>query len=780
MPEVNLFNGGINTHKDSRKLEPNEFTHVMDADISSGSVVSIPIPIPSSLSTAPVGSTFTEYKDTILSGSNPYLNYQRMHNKMFMADGTLIRFTNGEVDINQSFIWYELGVDTPEDPISAKVLTMGVESVTFTKQLALGVSSPQTYFYSIVVDNAAIYDIEYECVDSCATIQVDTTSIVGTTVDVYRRWFGDIYFISSARVFNDFAEPIDYFPTVVKSTYAKSTYNPTYCKRPWVEIAWLGDGRIRLTPGADCSRSSAPMYLDCKTGLTSGTAFASGKRMGLSIKAWRIAGSSAYSDYKTFRFQLYDGSRYYFEIDITYESFTVVKAWLGNSYPNSWSASDSPLDLTVCNSRGNLLDIETTLPESQVGDFTYAITYEEGTSQESTGGPISNTIESRGANIEVTIPPLVLDPAIVSVHLYRQNGAVSLGYFRVATFTRAQAEAGIVVIDDVLVEDLGVIMPSRTLAAAPSDGLFITAVQGRLFMATKDDNTLAQDYSKYLTLRWSKLGNSLTWESLDFLNVDHPITGLGTCANGLVLFHRQATYILQGIQTESFTYRPISQSDGCIDHRSIQSWGGYSIFASMDGICMTDGGTVVSISYEKLGILNLANITGDTYNESLLLDSSNIRGSAVVGNTYFLLLTSNSIIKLDLIRNIFSFISGDEAVGIGHINGELYSSINQQLHLIKYDIKGSKTYKVVTGDITEQALCNYKEYNKVRVSMSGQATLNVFIDEEWVINNMPIGEASEFIGIPNESNKGYSIRFEVHGVGTLHSIEYTLKGRDNG
>ena len=36
MPEINLFNGGINTLKDQRKLEPNELVQVYNADISVG------------------------------------------------------------------------------------------------------------------------------------------------------------------------------------------------------------------------------------------------------------------------------------------------------------------------------------------------------------------------------------------------------------------------------------------------------------------------------------------------------------------------------------------------------------------------------------------------------------------------------------------------------------------------------------------------------------------------------------------------------------------------
>jgi len=757
MPEINLFNGGINTHKDSRKLEPNEFTQILDADITSGSVVSIPLIQPSAITSDPVGATFVDYKGKLVSGNHPYLKFERMQNKLFKSDGSIVTYTNGDVDSNDNHIWHELGLAAPEDNIEAKVL-VDADNVTFTILAPKGVSSPQTYYYLLVVDDEYSFSLDYECTDSCAQIEIDTTGVPGTTIEVYRRWEGDIFFISSDSVFVDFAMPLDYFPTLAESALIYHQAVP----RSLTRMTWYGDGTFRIYADYDNSWS---VSLNFRTGAISDPI-----RTTYGYFAVTNLGKNLVSNYYSFRVTFYHVAKM-FVVDITVDSYNISYINGGNLYPNfqDWNYV---LDNLVCNSRGDLLDMTITHSESQVGDFSYQLTYVDAGEQESTGGPISNTVESRGANIEVTIPPLTLDGSVVNVYLYRQNAKDVMGYFRIATFTKAEGEVGIVFIDDIQVEELGPPVPSRTLSEVNSDSLFPTSVQGRLFLVTKHDDELDQDYSAYMTLIWSNLGNAIQYTSLDFLPVDHPIIGLGKCANGLILYHRESTYILQSIQTEAFNYRSVSESHGCIDHRSIQAWGGYAICAALDGISITDGSNTQLITYDKLGIMDMTEAELGDYDSNAELDNSNIISSAVVGNHYFLLFKAGSILKVDLLSNIFTYISADNVIGVGHINGRLYGSLQEELNLITYNKEGTRTYKVVTGDIADNIMCNLKEYTKVRISITGTARLNVYIDNIKILSNIEIKRASEFISIPNESNRGYTIRFE--------GIEYSVQGRNNG
>ncbi len=786
MPEINLFNGGINTHKDSRKLETNEFTQVLDADITSGSAISIPFSETSYLTDAEVGECFIDYKGTVISGTSPLLKFERMHNKLFKADGSVVSHSDGTLS-GDTLLWNELGISIPDSPIVAEALVIDPDDVVVTYPNGRGVATEDRHRYTVVLDDGYAYSYFLDVEDTCIPIEFDFTAVetfagsTSATIAVYRNWGGYVYLISNDFAFIDFAEPLDYFPTIVTdhklmtvSTLERKGHKTRSDSKYYgtSNLKWLGDG----TMTADWGGFRGTAYIKATIDFKDGT-FTTPSDTGKTRLIVTMLGEDKKTGYYKFKIDMYRINVGLVPVYLVYtvllevDSFKVTyKCKEGNRHPNS-SSFDYDISKSVCNGRGSLLDDSVTYQESQVGEFSYFLTYEDAVPNEGGAGPVSNIVVVSAANIGVTIPPLTIDSSVVTVYLYRQNSKVATGYLRVKEWTKAEVEGGLLYIDDVEVGDLGTLAPPRTLADVNSGSLFPTSVQGRLFLAAPEET------NDYRTLIWSDLGDPLTYDALSYLNVDHSIAGLGSCANGLVLYHKSEMHILQGIQTESFNYRPISSSMGCIDHRSIQSWSGYSICASIDGICMTDGSTTQLISYGRLGIMDTA-ITD--LSDLTLQSGSRVVSSAVVENQYFLLLDDETITRVDLVNNIFTTISAKGIDGIGSIGGELYSSESGVLKVIKYDIEGTRQYKVVTGDISDGALCNYKEYDRVRVSVTGGAALSVYIDNEIVLNSIPIVDAHSFIHIPNEYCRGNTIRLEVTGVGTLHAIEYAVKGRTNG
>ncbi len=791
MPEIKLFYGGFNTHNNSRKLEANEFTQVLDADITSGSVVSIPPSIPSYLTNDEVGECFIDYKGAIISGTSPLLKFERMHNKIFKSDGYVVAHANGEKATSGSYTWSELGISISDEPIIAEALTIDMEELIVTYPPGRGVCTEDRHRYTAILDDGYAYSFFLDIEESCGMVGFDFSSVttfsgsLTTTVKVYRYWRGYMYLISEDLTFIDFRQPLDYFPTIAAEHTLKTVHtlerksHKTRSDSKYYgtsHMEWFGDGTMTVDWGKFRGIDYIKATIDFKTGEFEAPADTIKSRLVVTNLGKQV--STGYYDFKLGmyyrRTSVFPWTLIY-EVNVTVEGFNVsYVAPAGNQYPNS-SEFKYDTSSTICNGRGILLDEDETYTESQVGEFTYFLTYEDATPNEGGAGPISNIVVASAANVGVTIPPLDIDSSIVKVYLYRQNSKVATGYLRVAEWDKAEVEDGLFFVDDVEVGDLTTLAPRRTLASVDARSLFPTAAQGRLFLAVPEDSN--DEYSNYRTLIWSYLGDPLSYDSMSYLNVDHPITGLGVCANGLILYHKDEMHILQGIQTEIFNYRPISSSLGCVDHRSIQSWGGYSICASIDGISITDGGTTQLISYDKLGILTLSET--DFSGTDLLL-GSNILSSAVVENQYFLLLNDETIIKVDLIHNIFTLLSAKGVDGIGAIGGELYSSEDGALKLIKYDIEGTRQYKLVTGDITDGAICNLKEYNKVRIAVTGVAALTVYIDDKAVLRNVNIAKPYDFILIPNEYCRGNSIRFEVTGIGSLHSIEYSVKGRTNG
>jgi len=161
------------------------------------------------------------------------------------------------------------------------------------------------------------------------------------------------------------------------------------------------------------------------------------------------------------------------------------------------------------------------------------------------------------------------------------------------------------------------------------------------------------------------------------------------------------------------------------------------------------------------------------------LTEAEIVSSSVVGDNYFLLFDTGVILRVELTTGVFSHYYSEEASGLGSVGSRLMiSTPTQELKELAFQDKGDSTYSYKSGKMSDGALCNFKEYDKVRVNIEGQAILSVWIDNKLVLKQHKITEKP--IGLPNEFNKGYAIQFEVIGVGALHSIEYSLKGRENG
>lgn len=458
-----------------------------------------------------------------------------------------------------------------------------------------------------------------------------------------------------------------------------------------------------------------------------------------------------------------------------------------------------------------------------VGEFKYKLTYETEDGIETAGGPESTEIISSGGAIRITIPK-VNDPNAKYVKLYRKSSYEGVGsdYLYMLRFDASMEHT---YYDNTTIDELGGLIPLSTTIQVPDDLLFLTYYKGRLFGITKgytivdeDYNPLVeeypsnplegsiyvfngtsytyvsgilkgtkiytgskllykdstwkvfqkdesiQNYDDYHTLLYSELGRPTEWLGLSFINFPEPITGLGTCSNGLIIYHKFSSKLLTGTDTDTFSVRDISASQGCINHKSIQEWKDTSICLSKEGLIATDGGSVELITYRKLGIYQ----------------PNDILSSAIVGNDYFLLQDDGYILRYNLQDFTIVTYYKPNIIGLNMIDGSLYMVDRSSIcYKFEYSLSGTDEYHILTGKITDGAIANLKEYDKVRVVIEGYAYINIYIDGKIVAHRVKLTNGLNTVGIPNEKNKGLYIQFGLRGSGKLHSIEYKVGGRTN-
>jgi len=90
----------------------------------------------------------------------------------------------------------------------------------------------------------------------------------------------------------------------------------------------------------------------------------------------------------------------------------------------------------------------------------------------------------------------------------------------------------------------------------------------------------------------------------------------------------------------------------------------------------------------------------------------------------------------------------------------------------------------VSPELIDNSRVTLKEYDKVRILFKGIFKVKVVFDngmlavEQDIVSRIVERDDFVTIGIPNDHNKSYSIRFIIDGVGVIESIQYSWKTRE--
>lgn len=293
-------------------------------------------------------------------------------------------------------------------------------------------------------------------------------------------------------------------------------------------------------------------------------------------------------------------------------------------------------------------------------------------------------------------------------------------------------------------------------------------------IATTENNNVPLDGSKYLTehnamlfavvgnrLYFTPVGEPENWPRLNFIQYSLNLTGIATTANGLLVFNKNRTFIVTGNEPAELNSQPLDGTQGCISHDSVQAVGGSSIWASLDGLCTSNGSFVKLISRERLGKVALTPV-----------------GSAVHDEVYYCLNTDNTILAFDYGNNgIFKTIVTDlESLSVANDNlyGWKQGKLQQFFAGTSFMAMQYTSPRFIEGRVTE-----LKTYKKVYTYSKGLVTLKVIIDDEEVLTKEFDEEGAFTTQIPQDKQRGCFIQFIVEGTGELYELEYIAGVRAN-
>jgi len=384
--------------------------------------------------------------------------------------------------------------------------------------------------------------------------------------------------------------------------------------------------------------------------------------------------------------------------------------------------------------------------EKLQGTIQYVYTYynvDDGTESE----PSMPSIEIAGDNgtIDITLTASP-DPQVTHIELYRIGGTFT-------SFTKVTElpNTSVVFTDSVKDSDLAITLLTSELNGKPPAGLkYLTYRGGTFFGVVGTKLYFSHD-----------IGNPNYWPETNYMEFRVPLTGIGIIAGGIIVFSRYDAFIVTGSNASTFIKYPLSGDQGCISHKSIALFGNSILFLSTDGICTATGAKVEVVSKYKLGKQLYNPVNAVVYDEEYLCQ-----------------LTDNSIISLDMryepLIETYDFGTSWLAIAKDTLYGETGTGLFAMF-------RGAPVpYKYTTGNLTEGAVSELKLYNTVYVYLIGTHTIKVYINDVLVATRTLTGTTKpQKLTIPQEHQRGSSIRFELEGTGTVKEIEYMATRRVN-
>lgn len=293
-------------------------------------------------------------------------------------------------------------------------------------------------------------------------------------------------------------------------------------------------------------------------------------------------------------------------------------------------------------------------------------------------------------------------------------------------------------------------IPTLFNLPAPTGLKYLMSSNAMLFGALEDK------------LYYSNVGDPFFWDSFSFIDFENTITGIGATPNGLLVFTKDKTFIVTGNSPSTLSKYLLSPAVGCVLHKSIQTMANTLVWLSKDGLYASSGGSLQSLSRDKLGDF----------------DFKNPICSEVKGEIYFLSYQYGTLI-MDL-RFDQAFVTLKERFKGLHVSeSDVFgcSDGNRLVKLFKDDSLLEVDY--LSPAYSDGSTSTAKVYTEINVYATGSLALTVYIDGKAVITTK-LSEGYNSVKLPQGSTRGYFIQFGVKGAGSLLEIEYKVEGRQNG
>jgi len=366
------------------------------------------------------------------------------------------------------------------------------------------------------------------------------------------------------------------------------------------------------------------------------------------------------------------------------------------------------------------------------GTYRYALTYYsslDGT--ESAPYFSGEEVEVTNGSISVKNIPVPSDPQITQKYLYRLGGNLTewtlVDKLPLSTTTYNDVKADTLV-EGSLLTTQGYLPPKNSLR-------YLTEAYAMLFGAVGDK------------LYFTPIGLPNAWPESYYLDFPTTITGIAETQIGLLVCTENKTWLVTGTGPNSLAQQLLDGSEGCINHYTMQNLEGAIMWVSRNGICASNGGSVV--------------VTTKTKMDRLVLNPIN---AVVYDKTYYVQQADGTLFAADAdAQTLKTFELGTESLQVG--DGKLYGYSNGYLHEL-FASSANLKQEWLSAEFAIGGLTQQKFYKNIYAYIDGPIELTVYINGKQVQQISYEDTDIVQLKVPT-SSKGNRIQFGVKGTGRL-------------
>lgn len=355
--------------------------------------------------------------------------------------------------------------------------------------------------------------------------------------------------------------------------------------------------------------------------------------------------------------------------------------------------------------------------------------------------------------VHFTDLPVSVEPQVDTKRIYRLGGVLT-AYTLIAEIPNEQTDYT----DNIAaLNAIGTLLTSQDHFPPPMNLKYIIEANAMLFGALND------------RLYFTSIGEPDYWPQTYYLDFPKRITGLVEVPTGVLVFTQRETWLVTGTGPLSLAQQRISGSLGCVNHDTIAAVSGAAYWLSNDGICVSDGGSIVVWSREK--------VLGEEFVDSV---------NAVVHDEQYYLackgtLTDdeNSLLWIvDPKRNVLKNANW-RIQSLFLSNNIIYGFDNGTLHELGGRDDVSLSFGFWSANFIGAGFTVPKVYKNFYVKSKGTVNVAIVIDGVQAQYITLATDDNHQIKIPSDRTRGFSVFFVLSGTGQVFEISWE-EGNANG